>query len=147
MQNRNCKFTLFMTVNWQAYLGSWKYSKCMNQTCFYLSQGPLTRKVCFDDSYVFPVAPHSDHSWLLKTLAPAGNIARVPVRLTRPHRPHRQTSAADCRRTDALETTTFYMHAIVILCPVEYLDLVCRRLKLNVKEDSVFWYYIMKNFQ
>lgn len=70
--------------------------------------------MCFDDSYVFPVAPHSGRSWLLKTLVRAGNIARVPVRLTRPHRPHRQTSATGCRRTDAFKTTTFYMHADVI---------------------------------
>lgn len=41
--------------------------------------------MCFDDSYVFPVAPHSGCSWLLKALVQAGNIARVPGRLTCPH--------------------------------------------------------------
>lgn len=46
---------------------------------------PLTSRVCFDYSCAFPVAPHSGCSWLLKALVQAGNIARVPGRLTCPH--------------------------------------------------------------
>lgn len=41
--------------------------------------------MCFDDSYVFPVAPDSGCSWLLKALVQAGNIVRLPGRLACPH--------------------------------------------------------------